>query len=89
MYNPSDESILTKGSRNQYLRVMPACTVEVKGHYRFEVHPNPALNIFGLVQAPYYLEPEDGRMNPGFYIALRRDLDLKDIDWAIRIYMRS
>lgn len=89
LYNPADECVVTKALRNQYIRVIPACTVNVKGHYRFEVHPNPALNKFGPVQAPFYLEPEDGEFCPSFYIALRRDMSITDIDWAIRIYMRA
>lgn len=89
LYNPTDETILEKGMRNQYLKVMPACTVNVKGFYRFEVHPNKDLYEYGMVQAPFYLEPEEGEYVPSFYIKLRKDLDIQDIEYAIRIYMRA
>lgn len=89
LYNPSEETVVTKGMRNQYLKVIPACRVNVRGHSRFEVHPNPALYQYGLIQAPFYLESEEGELTPGFYIALRKDLDISEIDWAIRIYMRE
>lgn len=79
-----------KGLRNQHIYVVPACTVDVKGNYRFEVHPNPAFWNYGATQGMFYLEPRDGRQVPGFHVALRKDLDLSTLvsDWAIRIYMR-
>lgn len=89
LYLPSEEKYLDKALRNQQVKVLPACTVDVKGHYRFEVHPNPQLWEYGTCQGMYYLEPREGEIRPGFYVALRKDLDLKDIDYAIRIYMRS
>lgn len=89
LYNPSDESVVMKGMRNQYIRVIPACSVNVRGNYRFEVEPNPALAEFGALQGRYYLEPGDGQLVPHFHLWLRRDLELSDIKWAIRLYMRA
>lgn len=88
LYKSEEEPSTTKGARSQYLRVVPACSVNVKGHYRFEVHPNPKLYEYGMVQAPFYIEPDSGLMVPYFHIALRKDLDISDIGYAIRIYMR-
>jgi hypothetical protein len=89
LYNFTEEKTVDKGLRNQHLIVNPACTIDVKGHYRFEVHPNPELWKYGIVQGMYYLEPKDGIVTPGFSIVLRRDLELADIKYAVRIYMRS
>ncbi len=84
-----DGGPVTEGKRNQYIRVVPACITNVKGNYRWEVHPNPSLNKYGIVQAPYYLESGEGEVQPSFHIWLRRDLPLGEIDYAVRIYMRK
>lgn len=89
LFNPTEEKVVDKGLRNQHLLVVPACTVDVKGSYRFEVHPNPKLWSYGIVQGLYYLEPKEGTKAPSFSVVLRRDLELSDIDYAVRIYMRS
>lgn len=79
----------SEAKRNAYVEVVPACTVNVKGRCRFEVHPNPKLYEYGMAQGMYYLEPEDGELIPSIRIWLRRDLSLSDLDYAIRIYMRA
>jgi hypothetical protein len=87
LFNTSDESLVTKALRNQYIQVVVPAQYSIRGSNRFEVHPNPALSKFGAVQAPFYLEPGDSG-TPSFHLWLRKDLDLEEIDWAVRIYMR-
>lgn len=89
IYNPATDEILEKASRNQHVYIRPACTVDVKGSHRFEIHPNHDLWAYGVVQGSYYIESQSGEQVPGFYIALRKDLSISDIPWAIRIYMCS
>lgn len=89
LVNAADGKPVEKGMRNQQILVVPACSVDVKGHYRFEVHPNAQLWNYGVVQGMYYLEPKEGMKVPSFHIALRRDFELSDIDYAVRIYMRT
>jgi hypothetical protein len=89
LVNTADGSVDNKALRNQYIKVRPACTVNVRGSYRFEVHPNPQLFEYGIAQGMYYIEPESGEMIPDIYIQLRKDLDLDSLDYAIRIYMRA
>lgn len=89
LYLPSEEKVVSKGLRNQHILVLPPCTVDVKGNYRFEVHPNPKFWDYGIVQGMYYLEPKDGVRTPGFSVVLRRDMESSDLDWAVRIYMRA
>lgn len=85
----STGEITDKALRNQHVLVQPACTVDVKGNYRFEVHPNPAIWAYGTAQGMYYLEPSSGQQVPGFYVTLRKDIDLSTLDYAVRIYMRT
>ena len=86
-WNPSEEEVLKKGLRNQHLKVLPACKLQVRGSYRVLVEPNPALSEFGTAQAMYFIPPGTGDVTPSFYVSLRKDLDLKDIEWAIRLYL--
>lgn len=81
--------VVDKALRNQMIRIVPACSVEVRGAARFEVHPNRAFWDFGTVQGMYYLESKEGRLVPSFHIQLRKDLELTGDDYAIRIYMRE
>lgn len=84
----ADGTPVEKGLRNQHLRVIPACSVDLKGDYKLLVEPNPALSEFGSVQGMYYIQPGTGRQTPGFYITLRKDLDLSTVSYGIRLYMR-
>lgn len=84
----NDGELGIEAKRNAYIDLIPACTVNVKGRYRFEVHPNPKLLDYGMTQGMYYLEPENGEKIPSMKIWLRKDLDIADLDYAVRIYMR-
>lgn len=93
-WNPSEEKVQEdKALRNQYVRVIPACSLTVRGsHYKIEVEPNPALAEFGLIQPGYYLHTAGGGGElsvPGFYMQVRRDVHVKDVDYAVRLYMRQ
>lgn len=80
---------LEKGLRNQHIAVIPECTVMARGDYKILVEPNRAFWQYGTVQGMYYIQPGDDTQAPGFYVILRRDLDLTGIDWAVRLYLRS
>lgn len=84
----SDGKHGSEANRNSYVDLIPACTVNVRGNYRFEVHPNPRLLDYGMTQGMYYLEPEEGQKIPSVKLWLRRDLDISKLDYAVRIYMR-
>jgi hypothetical protein len=91
LYDGKDDVYVAKGLRNQYLKVIPACTMDVKGSFAVLVEPNPLLAEYGMIQPGYYLHPGSGMLRPSFYISLRKDLDLKDIKdlYAIRLYLRG
>lgn len=76
-----------KALRNQYVRLIPACVVDVKGRDKLLVEPNPALAEFGMVQPGYYMHPGQGG-SPGLYMSVRKDIEVADVDFAIRLYMR-
>lgn len=87
LWNPSEEAVVEKGVRNQYLKVIPACTLNVKGPCVIEVVPNPAIAAYGMIQGGYYVESGSGETVPSFYVSLRKDMDPKDVDYAIRLRM--
>lgn len=89
LINTSTGEIVEKGLRNQVIQVVPACTVDVRGDYRFEVHPDPELWQFGIVQGMFYLEPLSGKQEPSFYMHLRKDMTIDPERAVIRIYMRT
>lgn len=85
----ADEKLVDKASRNQYVRVLPACTIDVKGSYKVQIEPNPELAKYGIFQPGYYVQPGSGNQRPGFYMQMRKDMDLTDVKYAVRIYMRA
>lgn len=89
LHNTTTGDMSDKVLRNQHILVIPACSVEVRGNYRFEVHPNPELWRYATVQGMFYLEPREGKKIPAFYMTMRKDMDKADVAYAIRIYMRS
>jgi hypothetical protein len=88
-FRGSDGEVSPEARRGSYVEVVPACTVNVRGTYRFEVHPNKKIYEFGMAEGMFYLEPEDGQITPSYRILLRKDIALQDLDFCIRIYMRD
>lgn len=89
LINVTDDKTGSKGLRNQHVRILPACEVNVRGNYKLLVEPNPELAAYGSVQGMYYIQPGQGEQVPGFYITLRKDLDLSDLNFAVRLYLRT
>lgn len=87
--NVTTGEIGMRALRNQLVRIVPACTVNVRGNYRFEVHPDRTLWAYGIVEGMFYLEPKEGEFSPSFHMQLRRDMELVPGTSVIRIYMRS
>lgn len=88
-FQNKDGEVEDKALRNQYVRVVPACLLDVKGLYKVQVEPNPALAEFGLFQPTYYLHPGSGGVSPGFYFHARKDTDTRDLPFAVRLYLRG
>lgn len=87
-YNPAAETVQKKALKNQRLRVSPACSLEIKGGYRYMVKVNPEILAVADAPALFILDNEGGEQ-PSFYATFRKDLDADRIDWAVRIYMLS
>lgn len=73
--------------RNQHVWISSAATVDMKGRNFIEVEPNPALAELGQVQAVYRVHPDSGKKQLGFWFTARKDVDLTELKYAVRIYM--
>lgn len=84
----SSEFDTEKLLRNQHVFIPALCRVTVRADHHLLVEPNSALSEYGQVQGNYYIHPGDGERVPGFWITLRKDLLLSDIQYAVRLYLQ-
>lgn len=83
----TDEGIGPQIKRNQHVWIKSAAAVDVKGRNFIEVEPNPALAEMGQVQGMYRVHPDSGKKELGFWFTARKDVDLTELQYAVRIYM--
>lgn len=82
-----DGKLSQEVKRNQHVWIQAAGSVEVKGQHFVEVEPNSKLAEFGQVQGMYRLHPGSERTQLGFWFTARKDTNLADFGYAVRIYM--
>ena len=83
----TEEGMSMQVKRNQHVWIAAAAHVDMKGRNFIEVEPNPALAEMGQVQSIYRLHPDSGRKQLGFWFTARKDVDLTELKYAVRIYM--
>lgn len=83
----AEEGPTMQVKRNQHVWIAATATVDVKGRNFLEVEPNPALAASGQVQGLYRIHPDSGRKQLGFWFTARKDVDLTNVAYAVRIYM--
>lgn len=83
----AEEGISMQIKRNQHVWIRSAATVDMKGRNFIEVEPNPALAEMGQVQGMYRVHPDSGKKELGFWFTARKDVDLTELEYAVRIYM--
>lgn len=84
---PTEEGNSLEVKRNQHVFIQAAASVDVKGFSFIEIEPNAALAEVGDIQGLYRLHPGSGRQQLGFWFTARKDVDLKDYSYAVRVYM--
>jgi hypothetical protein len=86
IWNPSEEKQVDKAMRNQHLRLEAACEIQPKHQYRALVKTNPILQE--VASAPAMFMVESGEGGPvSFYATFRKDFEVKDLSWLVRIYL--
>jgi len=83
----TEEGISMQVKRNQHVWIRSAATVDMKGRNFIEVEPNSALAEMGQVQGMYRVHPDSGKKELGFWFTARKDVDLTELKYAVRIYM--
>ena len=78
----------SEGRVNQVIKVVPACSLELKDNSVVLIEPNKEFNRFGYTQGSYLVSGADrlGRLIPSFIVHLRKQLKLDEISYGIRIY---
>lgn len=90
LYLMSEEKIVREGKKNQRLAIVPACSINARGvGTHVQIEPNYKLAEYGDLSPGYYVHTGEGVVVPTTYITLRRDLDLADVGYAIRMYLRN
>lgn len=76
-----------KATRNMYVRLDAAGTLEVKGEYMVLVEPNPELAEYGVYQPSYHIMSGTPLTRPSIHVKLHRDLDIKHLDHLLKLYL--
>lgn len=86
-----DEVLLPGGkvSRNQHAEIVPACTINVRGKHPVLVVYNNQLQTVASLGSMTIVHPGSGELMPSFWATFRKDYDIANIEWAIRLYMFS
>lgn len=88
MYNSTEERVVEKALRNQKLRLIPACKVNIRTGYKGIVRTNPKLQEVANCPAMFIIDPgEPG--SPSFYVSFQKDYEASELDWAVRLYLVS
>lgn len=83
-YYPKEEQVVSEAKVNQLLRLIPACTLDVK-KYRVQVEVNPKLLDHALVQAPSMITPNDKDVQPIVTAKFYRPMNMSELDYVIRL----
>lgn len=87
LFNPSTDEIQVKALRNQRLRIVPACTVDLKkGGYKIGVKVNPKLLEYASCPSFFILDTEEHEQ-PVPYAFFHKDMEANELDWAVRLYL--
>lgn len=72
-----------------YIKIVPACTIFPVGPYLTQVEANPELSEYGIVQGSYYIDHEcKTSFNPCIHMEVKKELDLSQLDYVVKIRMR-
>jgi hypothetical protein len=73
--------------KGQHVFICAAGSLETKGNSFIEVEPNRELAEYGTIQPMYRIHPGDEVTPLGFHFTARRDVDLSQLKYCVRLYM--
>ena len=84
-FNPSSEEVVAIGKANSRAVLVPDLSVS-PAKYRIQVVPNPVLYEYADVMHEPLLEPGSDSQ-PKLYVRFRKDLDLSELKYLVRLYL--
>lgn len=81
--------LVTELKRNQHVFIESAASLDVRGMQIIEVEPNPALAALGQVQGSFKVHPGSGKQRIGVWFTARKDVNLTELTYLVRLYMIS
>jgi hypothetical protein len=74
--------------RNQHVEIVAACTIKVRGQHPVMVVYNHDLQRVANLGSFHVVHPSgDEAMAPSFWATFRKDCEVVDIPWAVRLYL--
>lgn len=78
-----------KIARNQHVEIVPACTIKVRGQSPVLVVYNDELQRVASLGSMTIVHPGGEAVAPSFWATFRKDFNVEDIKWAVRLYLLS
>lgn len=78
-----------KIARNQHVEIVAACTIKVRGQSPVLVVYNDELQRVASLGSMTIVHPGGDDMSPSFWATFRKDFNVEDIKWAVRLYLMS
>lgn len=76
-----------KISRNQHIQIVAACRVKVRGNSTLMVVYSNELQRVANLGSFELVHPGGEEFSPSFYATFRKDFEVKDLTWAVRLYL--
>lgn len=78
-----------KISRNQHVEIIADCIIKVRGSYPVLVEYNSELQKVANLGSMSIVHPGNEEFSPSFWASFRKDFQVQDISWAVRLYLMS
>lgn len=73
--------------RNQHVEILAACTIKVRGNNPVMVVYNHDLQRVANLGSFHMVHPGGEALVPSFWATFRKDCEVMDIPWAVRLYL--
>lgn len=73
--------------RNQHVQITAACSIKVRGQSPVLVVYNDELQQVANLGSMAIIHPGGEAVTPSFWATFRKDFNVEDIKWAVRLYL--
>lgn len=78
-----------KVARNQHVEIVAACTIKIRGQSPVLVVYNDELQRVASLGSMTIIHPGGEPLAPSFWATFRKDFNVEDMSWAVRLYLLS